>query len=161
LPHVLAVAFVAGANRVSCWIALRHLYEPIVSLMRWEKGTTHFKGDLTPVKVERDQRKKKIVANDEAENEKVKARSKGQCEVVWFGKRSRRVQRCKKRAIHVHHMYGGFGVRGRGKSALAKHKQHVCADHHSEIGGTLGGKVLRRVGGDVPLWTDEYEDVRK
>lgn len=110
-----------------------------------------------PAKVLKDRRTKARATSDAEESDKVKARSGGRCEVVWFGKRARRASRCGRIAYQVHHMMGGWGVRARGKSILAEHKQHVCNDCHPLI----TGKVLRRVGGDVPLWTDEYERVDK
>jgi hypothetical protein len=122
---------------------------------RW-KGP-NFKHDLVPAKVEKAAKTKKRLATDDEESDKVKARSKGQCEVVWFGRKARRVQRCTKRGSQVHHMIGGWGKRARGISILADHKQHVC-DHCHPL---ITGHVLRRVGGDLPLWTDEYERVDK
>lgn len=68
---------------------------------------------------------------DDKESRKVRKRSKGICEVVVAGKR------CTRRAFHVHHRKGGHGRRGRGESALAKHKDHVCAQCHERIGKTL------------------------
>jgi hypothetical protein len=126
-----------------------------VSLIRWEKGTTHFKHDVVvPKALEKAKRTKDRLDIDAEENKAVKARSKGQCEVVWFGKKAKRVKRCERRAAPgVHHMYGGSGVRARGKSLLAKHKQDVCQECHDLI----TSKVLRRIGTEERLWTDEYE----
>lgn len=73
---------------------------------------------------------------DEEESDKVRKRSKGVCEIVVDGKR------CKRKALHVHHRKGGNGRRGRGDSALAKHKDHVCFKCHEQI-----GKQLRHVRG--------------
>ncbi len=101
-----------------------------------------------PAKLAKADRARARIKRDEEENVAVKARSGGRCEVVIIAG-----SRCKRRAFHVHHMLGGIGVRARGKSALAQHKQHVCSDCHADI----TGHVLRRIGGDVPLWTDEYE----
>lgn len=39
---------------------------------------------------------------------------------------------CRRRADHVHHLLSGY-QRGRGKSALASHKLHICADDHRAI----------------------------
>lgn len=111
------------------------------------------KWEDTPIKVERDTRKKTRLATDGEESDAVKVRSGGRCEVVWFGRKERRVRRCVKRASQVHHMIGGWGKRARGPSILAKHKQHVCDTCHPLI----TGRVLRRIGADLPLWTDEYE----
>ena len=111
----------------------------------------------TPAKLEKQGRDREREARDVEESAKVKVRSGGRCEVVWFGKVARKLQRCSKRATQVHHMVGGWGKRARGLSIRAEHKQHVCADHHSLI----TSHVLRRVGGEVPRWDDEYEHVGK
>lgn len=129
----------------------------------WTKGETHFKSgnakpaqDLTPKAVEKAKRTAERVKSDKDENADVKARSGGRCEIKWFGKKAKRVQRCKRPSVPgVHHMIGGWGKRARGPSLLAKHKQDVCAECH----GLITSHVLRRIGGDVPLWTDEYERV--
>jgi hypothetical protein len=128
-----------------------------MSLIHWEKGKSYFKSDIVPAKVEKAERTTKRLKTDADESDKAKDRSKGQCEVVWFGRKARRVQRCPKVARQIHHMIGGWGQRARGKSILMEHKQHVCDDCHPLI----TGHVLRRIGGDVPLWTDEYERVDK
>lgn len=80
----------------------------------------------TPQAVLKDQRARVRQAVDERESAKVKVRSGGQCEV-------RCPTRCLRRAVHVHHRIGGIGVRGRGTSALAKNKLHVCSRCHSDI----------------------------
>lgn len=129
-----------------------------MGLVQWEKGTTHFKHDvIVPKALEKAERVKALKKSDEEHNADVKARSKGQCEIVWFGKKAKKVARCEKRGTQIHHMYGGSGVRARGKSILAKHKQHVCDQCHAWI----TSKVLRRIGTDERLWTDEYEHVGK
>lgn len=93
---------------------------------------------------------------DAEETKKAQARSGGRCEVQWFGKTARKVQRCTRPIMPgIHHMISGWGKRARGKSLLAEHKQAVCKECHERI----THKVLRRIGGDVPLWTDEYERV--
>lgn len=94
--------------------------------------------------------KKRRLSVDERESEKVKARSGGRCEVVEWGR-----ERCKRRAFHVHHMLGGNGLRGRGESAKAIRKQHVCANHHRDI----GAHVLERLGGPMPHWQDRYRRI--
>jgi hypothetical protein len=114
-------------------------------------------GKGKPAKLEKADRAKTIADADKKGSDEAKERSKGQCEVVWFGRKARRVRRCDKRANQIHHMVGGRGKRGRGISALAKHKQHVCGECHPLI----TGHVLRRIGSEVPLWTDEYERVDK
>lgn len=70
---------------------------------------------------------------DRAENVKVKARSGGQCELRERYRDSIVPYRCTRRAVHIHHRLGGIGVRGRGPSALADNKFHVCARCHSDI----------------------------
>ena len=120
------------------------------------------KHEMRPSKLEKQDTRQSRKATDEDENDKVKARSKGQCEVHEI----RRVEgprkvywvsvRCPRRAVHVHHMLGGNGTRARGKSALAKHKQHLCQRCHSDI----HAHVLRRFGQVEPIWTDEYERVK-
>lgn len=113
-------------------------------------------GKGTPKAVEKMQRTANRQASDESENVKVKARSGGRCEVKWFGRKARQVQRCPHASVYgVHHMIFGNGKRARGKSILADHKQDVCRDCHALI----HGHVLRRIGGDLPLWSDEYERV--
>lgn len=93
---------------------------------------------------------------DEKENVKVKARSGGRCEIKSFPRSTRRITRCERRAAPgVHHMIGGIGRRARGPSLLAKHKQDVCNECHQLI----TSHRLRRIGGDLPLFTDEYERV--
>ena len=94
-------------------------------------------------------------ALDKAENKKVPKRSGGRCEVhvqVLDG-----VLRCWNVATQIHHMIGGWGKRGRGRSALRDHKQHVCEGCHRSITGDIGGKKLIRVGGVIPHYTDCYK----
>lgn len=81
-----------------------------------------------------------VRAIDRRENLKVKARSKGQCEIriVYFaaaGGFSKVFWRCPQRAGHVHHLRSGIGIRNRGESITAKAKIHVCEQHHEEIHG--------------------------
>ena len=109
-----------------------------------------------PAALERKDRKAKIVATDEAESRKVRKRSAGRCEARWLGATGRVEYRCTRRARHIHHMLGGIGVRGRGESAKAIRKQHVCSDCHSDI----GNHVLVRQGDQVPHWTDRYTRVK-
>ena len=80
-----------------------------------------------PAALERADRRAALVARDKAENVKVKARSGGRCEVVVAGRR------CPRRAVHVHHLLGGWGVRARGNSAFARAKVHVCVGCHGDI----------------------------
>jgi hypothetical protein len=108
---------------------------------RWsrpDRVQTFFKQDETPAKVVKAKRVTARAALDEQESDKVKVRSKGQCEVIEaipnaWSKKSFTLKRCPKRALHVHHLLGGIGVRGRGKSALAENKLHLCVDCHSDI----------------------------
>lgn len=85
-------------------------------------------GKGTPAAVQRAERRKARESVDELESRKVKARSGGACEIVVIGE-----PRCRRRAIHVHHLLSGIGVRGRGMSALAKNKVHVCGACHRAI----------------------------
>jgi hypothetical protein len=120
----------------------------------WPKGESFYKQDvIVPKALEKEAKVKKLKKSDETENVEVKDRSKGQCEITWFGKKARTAKRCEKRASQIHHMYGGSGVRARGKSILAKHKQHTCERCHDWI----TRKILRRIGTEERLWTDEYE----
>jgi hypothetical protein len=119
------------------------------------------KHEIRPSKLEKKDIRRQREVNDDRESDKVKARSKGQCEVYELegieGERyKRKAVRCKRRAVHVHHMLGGNGTRARGKSALAIHKQHLCNQCHSDI----HAHVLRRFGQVEPRFTDEYERVR-
>jgi hypothetical protein len=106
-----------------------------------------------PRALDKEDRKKWIASTDKVEDKKVKARSKGQCEVFVVGH-----GRCQKRAEgDPHHMLGGWGRRARGRSALAKHKQHCCRTHHRAI----TNHTLRLLAnGDLPQWDDAYERVR-
>lgn len=95
-------------------------------------------GKGTPRKLAKAKRLNEREGIDEGENAKVRERSGGRCELVElhpnaWSKYSFTMTRCKKRAIHIHHMLGGHGVRGRGKSALAENKLHLCPDCHSDI----------------------------
>ena len=80
-----------------------------------------------PASLLREDRRKARASKDEQESATVKVRSKGQCEMVEKG------GRCKRRAVHVHHLLGGNGARGRNASALAINKLHLCIGHHSDI----------------------------
>lgn len=110
-----------------------------------------------PAKLEKQARKVIRESLDKAENQKVKARSGGRCEVIetsmirvpGFGSGLHRAMlACLRRAVHIHHKLGGHGVRGRGASALAENKLHLCADCHSEIHAHVlipDGDYFRRV----------------
>ncbi len=100
-----------------------------------------------PRKLEKADRLKQRISVDDRESAKVKARSGGRCEVweevmplfVFDAKTMQQkpvslmVTRCKRRAVHVHHRLGGIGVRGRGESAKAENKLHLCDKCHSDI----------------------------
>ena len=85
-----------------------------------------------PASLLREDRRKARASKDEQESKKVKVRSMGICERVETLSGGIRAF-CMRRAVHVHHLLGGNGVRGRGKSALAINKLHLCAKCHSEI----------------------------
>lgn len=85
---------------------------------------------------------------DRAGSREVRARSGGRCEVfIWRGLRG---MRCYRRAVHVHHLLSGNGVRGRGDSAKAEHKLHVCVQCHLDI-------HARRLVRDLAGWRREGE----
>ena len=106
---------------------------------------------------------------DASENRTVRQRSHGRCEMTELlitmrakGDAPRQVVliRCARKASQIHHLLGGRGTRGVGRSALAIHKQHVCTQCHDDITGDVGGKALQRIGGAVPRWSDYYRRVR-
>lgn len=104
-----------------------------------------------PAALETADRRKARKSVDEKESAKVKVRSGGLCEVFvldasvrWSGWS----HRCTRTASHVHHMMGGNGVRGRGASARAENKLHVCDRCHRAIHAHVlvpDGKHWRRV----------------
>lgn len=110
-------------------------------------------GKGRPAALERKDRRNAVKATDLSENAKVKARSGGRCEVLEL---QIGVERCPRRGNQTHHMIGGWGKRARGNSLLARHKQYVCQRCHDDI----GAHVLKRIGGEPPLWTDCYERLR-
>lgn len=99
---------------------------------------------------------------DVTQNEVVRLRSGGRCEVLTLileqsGDFVDR-ERCYHPATEIHHLIGGWKRRGRGSSALAEHKQHVCRSCHRAITGMVGGRklvLLRR--GALPRFDDVYE----
>lgn len=111
------------------------------SLLKFSKGT--------PKALAKDARDNAREAADERENVKVRARSGGRCEV-------KSPDRCERIANQIHHMIGGSGNRARGKSLLAKHKQHVCGTCHPLI----TSKRLVRIGGETPVWSNTYRRLR-
>ena len=104
----------------------------------------------TSPKVERETRRRAVVARDRKGSRQARARAEGRCEAVVNG------QRCPLEGRHVHHMIGGIGKRGRGISALAERKQLVCFEHH----GLIHQNKIERIGGDVPHYTDTYQTRR-
>lgn len=108
-----------------------------------------------PRKLEKLDRTKIRETLDRAENAKVKARSGGRCEMAEMTPRTNicspvswKPERCARRAIHIHHKLSGIGVRGRGPSALAENKLHVCQRCHSDIHAHVlvpDGQFYRRV----------------
>lgn len=107
-----------------------------------------------PRALDKEDRTKRIVSTDQAEDKKAKQRSGGQCEVVIIG-----IGRCHRRGEgQPHHMLGGWGRRARGRSALAEHKQHCCGKCHREITSHILRLVC--VAGELPRYTDVYESAR-
>lgn len=90
-----------------------------------------------PRLLDKRERAAKVGAEDRAENAKVKARSRGECEVRELFPnaltRATYICRCHRRAGHIHHLRSGIGIRNRGDSIKAKCKLHVCELHHEEI----------------------------
>ena len=83
-------------------------------------------------------------AADRKGSEEAKKRSGGRCEVVelvTIGYYQPIPARCMKRAVHIHHAIMGWRIRGRGASAKAENKLHVCALCHADI----HARVLRRM----------------
>ena len=112
-----------------------------------------------PGALDRADRQATRATKDRKENDKVKARSEGQCEVVdnlacW----TKLFARCWRRATQVHHMISGRGKRAIGASLLAEHKQHICNSCHADI----TERRLKRIAtdGQLPRWTDQYRRVR-
>ena len=107
-----------------------------------------------PAALQRQDRRKALKKADASENDKVRCRSQGRCEAVelhlntWSKFGSSTATRCERRAIHFHHRLSGIGVRGRGKSALAQWKYHLCQKCHSDIHAHIlvpDGDYFRRV----------------
>ena len=94
-----------------------------------------------PASLLREDRRKARASKDEQESAKVRKRSGGRCEM-----NTRR--RCQRWAVHVHHVLGGNGTRGRGPSALAINKLHLCPKCHSDVHShvvVLDGTTWRRI----------------
>ena len=107
-----------------------------------------------PALLDKQEHRRTIVGLDRLENEKVKQRSGGWCEIHALNREGVAV-RCTRRASEIHHLLGGWRRRSRGPSALAEHKQHVCRRCHQEI----TGHVLQHIGPQVPRWTDKYRRI--
>ena len=94
-----------------------------------------------PRALDKQDRAKAKQSVEERENKKVKARSRGQCEVKEL--EHHRIpgvaqalglnRRCVRRASETHHFLGGMGRRGVKESALARNKLHVCGICHDLI----------------------------
>lgn len=91
-------------------------------------GFAHPKG--APRTVAKAQRTRDRTLIDDRESTKVRERSGGWCEICA---RTHTWLTPPVRADHVHHLQGGNGRRGRGDSALASHKVHVCQSCHDAI----------------------------
>jgi len=102
-----------------------------------------------PQFLERQARRACQQAHERRENDTVRKRSGGRCEVVLGG------MRCRKAAREVHHLLGG---RGRGASALATHKVHTCAMHHRLM--TLRWIAVTWATPENPLASIHFEQVR-
>lgn len=96
-----------------------------------------------PAKLERQDRRRARQSADEAENVKVRARSRGYCELMTSAK-----WRCNRPARHIHHKIGGWGKRARGVSILAVNKLHLCPGCHADVHAHVlvpDGAYFRRV----------------
>ena len=102
-----------------------------------------------PASLGRKAEKTKRETADETGSREAKQRANGRCEIVIVG-----VGRCQKRDVHTHHLIGGWKQRGRGKSALAVHKQRACVEHHVAI---EHNELKRIASGPDPVYTDCYE----
>ena len=106
-----------------------------------------------PVLLDTTDRRKTVVDLDRLENEKVKQRSGGRCEIHELQQGV--AVRCTRRASEIHHLLGGWRRRSRGASALAEHKQHVCRTCHRLI----TGHVLQHIGSQLARWSDKYRRI--
>lgn len=96
-------------------------------------------GKGKPFRLQLDEAKAEWKKVDERESKWIrKKRSGGRCEVSIDG------VRCRRRAYEIHHHMGGYGVRGRGASALAQNKTHACSQCHRRI----TAKVLQHISGN-------------
>ena len=106
-----------------------------------------------PALLGKQDRRKTVIDLDRLENDKVKQRSGGRCEIHELHQGI--PIRCTRRAYEIHHLLGGWRRRSRGVSALAEHKQHVCRRCHREV----TGHVLQHIGVQVPRWTYRYRRI--
>ena len=98
-------------------------------------------------------------AQDAAELERCHLRSSGRCEVRIRHRQGggMKVTRCHNRATENHHLLGGNGVRGRGRSGTAEWRLDICSFCHGDIDGTVGGARLVPVDPQVDSSRIVYE----
>lgn len=108
-----------------------------------------------PRALDQKDRKRKLMDLDVTESQRVRARANGRCE-MRERLRDGTILRCVRKSYHLDHLLGGTGRRGRGASALALHKLHLCAKCHAE----RHAHILKRIGGAVPTFADVYERQR-
>jgi len=95
---------------------------------------------------------------DADELAKCHMRSGGRCEVRRANKKNLAGwSRCHNCAEQNHHLLGGNGVRGRGRSAKAEWRLDVCSWCHAEIDGTVGGPKLVPVDPQADAFRVIYE----
>jgi hypothetical protein len=99
--------------------------------MTWDPTRAQPKGK--PAKLLKEERDKRWQDFDEKESEKVRKRAKKRCEVTVAGKRCNRPIAGTGLLAGVHHHIGGWGLRGRGESALAINKTLACHNCHKDI----------------------------
>ena len=91
----------------------------------------------TPTILVKGERRAQKEARERAEAKLVRLRSGGRCEVVTQTPKPEcselRVERCKAKAEHLHHLISGIGKRNVGASALSPALLHTCSYHHRLI----------------------------
>lgn len=91
--------------------------------------------------LEKREKKAALDALDRQQRKLCKLRSGGRCEVVTQTPRpessAMMVTRCKRSAVHNHHLLGGVGRRNRGESIYAIHRLDTCRECHQEIEAEL------------------------
>lgn len=94
-----------------------------------------------PRRLEKDERKAKVTAEDTRQRKRCHVRSGGRCEVIFAHFRPEaseiRYVQCRGRALHNHHLMGGNGRRNVGVSILAEHRLDTCSKCHGDIGDGL------------------------